>query len=132
MNLYSDLVIGIVAVLVLVRVACRPRPVHRTTAIVLTLVCGALLWANLRPTGWQAELGGVETPETLNPVTKAMFWRGWPLSPCMICLSHGMRFRPDGFEGCALVLDAVLFVVALLATKAICERCLRYLHVRNS
>ena len=131
MNLYSDLVVGIVAVLVLVRIAWQPHPVHRTTAIALTLVCGALLWANLRPTGWQAELGGVETPETLDPVTMAMFWRGWPLTPCTICVAHGMRFHPDGPEGCVLVLDAVLFVAVLLATKTVCERCLRRLQERK-
>jgi hypothetical protein len=132
MNLYIDLCIVLVAVLALVRVARRPHPVHRTTAILLTLICGAMLWVNLRPTGWQAELGRVETPEALDPVTRVMFWRGWPLSPCMICLIHGLRFHPDGLEGCVLVLDGVLFVVALLSTKTVCERCLRRLQERHT
>ncbi|SIO60429.1 hypothetical protein SAMN05444166_6389 [Singulisphaera sp. GP187] len=50
-------VIG-VAFLILIHTARRPQPVHRTTAILLTLLTGILLWANLRPTGWQKEFGG--------------------------------------------------------------------------
>src|SRR4029077_15926572 len=85
-------VIGM-ALLFLLRAARRPHPVHRTTAILLTLLTGVLLWANLRPTGWQEEFGGVDSPLELDPITKAMFWRGWPLSPFMFCLIHGMKFH---------------------------------------
>ena len=53
----------------------------------------------------------------MDPVTKAMFYRGWPLAPFMVCLVHGLRFHSSGVEGCVLVLDGVLFVVALYATK---------------
>ena len=65
-------------------------------------------------------------PEGLDPVTKAMFYRGWPLAPFMVCLVHGLRFHSSGVEGCVLVLDGVLFLVALYATKAACERLLRW------
>jgi|GEM_PF-3749286 len=122
-------VIG-VAVLILIRVARRPQPVHRTTAVLLTLLTGILLWANLRPSGWQEEFGGDTLPE-LDAITRSMFWRGWPLSPCMFCLIHGMRFRPGGIERCVLVFDGFLFVVALFATRAVSERCLRWLQHRN-
>ena len=54
---HIDLCIGLVAVLTLVRAARRPHPVHPTTAILLTLLTGVLLWANLRPTGWQEARG---------------------------------------------------------------------------
>jgi hypothetical protein len=106
MNPLVDLCIGLMAVLALVHVTRRPRPVHRTTAFLLALISGVLLWANLRPTGWQEGLGGVDPPEALDPVTRALFWRGWPLSPCMVCLVHGLRFHPSGVEQCALVLDS--------------------------
>jgi hypothetical protein len=132
MNPLVDLCIGLMAVLALVRVTRRPRPVHRTTAFLLALISGVLLWANLRPTGWQEGLGGVDPPEALDPVTRALFWRGWPLSPCMVCLVHGLRFHPSGVEQCALVLDGVLFAVALLATKTACERRLRRLQERKT
>jgi hypothetical protein len=115
------------ALLILIRAARRPHPVHRTTAIVLTLLTGVLIWANLRPTGWQEEFGGVDTPPELDPITKAMFWRGWPLSPFMVCLIHGMRFHPGGIELCVLVVDGGIFVAALFAAKAMCECCLRWL-----
>jgi hypothetical protein len=116
--------------LLLIRAARRPHPVHRTTAILLTLLTGVLLWTNLRPTGWQEEFGNTVSPLELDPITKAMFWRGWPLSPCTVCLFHGMRFHTNGVQ-CVLVLDGALFVVALFATKAVCERCLRWLQLRN-
>ena len=77
------------AFLIVIHAARRPQPVHRTTAVLLTLVAVILLWANLRPGPWEAEFGGVNPPE-LDVVTRAMFWRGWPLSPCMFCL-----FRPE-------------------------------------
>ena len=127
---HIDLCIGLVAVLALVRAARRPHPVHQTTAILLTLLTGVLLWANLRNSGWQ-EVWNERTPEGLDPVTKAMFYRGWPLAPFMVCLTHGLRFHSSGVEGCVLVLDGVLFLVALYATKAACERLLRWRRHRN-
>jgi hypothetical protein len=123
--------VAVLALLVLIRAVRRPHPVHLATTIVLTLLTGILLWANLRPTVWQEEFGGIDAPRRLDPITKAMFWRGWPLSPCMVCLIHGMKFHSSGVEGCVLVIDGVLFVVALFATKAVCERSLRWLQHSN-
>jgi hypothetical protein len=122
-------VIGM-ALLILIRAVRRPHPVHFATTIALTLLTGILLWANLRPTVWQEDFGGgIDALTGLDPITKAMFWRGWPLSPCMVCLIHGMKFHPSGIEGCVLVLDGALFVVALFATKAVCERSLHWLQL---
>ena len=121
----------IAAILLYSRVTRRPHPVRPATAILLALLACALLWANLRPTGWQAEFGG-DCPPALDPITKAMFWRGWPLSPCMFCLFHGMRFHPSGVEPCVLAFDGLLFVAALLATKTASERCLCWIRQRNS
>src|SRR5262249_5247593 len=89
-------VIGM-ALVILVYVARRPQPVHRSTAVLLTLVTGILLWANLRDSGWEAEFGGT-IAVGLDPITRAMFWRGWPLSPCMFCLFHGMKYHPGSVE----------------------------------
>lgn len=122
---WVDATIILLALMVLFRAVRRPQPVHLTTAALLTLVTGALLWANLRPTGWQREFG-LATPTQLDPIAKAMFWRGWPLSPCMVCLIHGMKFHPSGEQWAVLTFDGVLFVVALFTAKAVCERCLRW------
>ena len=130
MNSFIDLCIGLVAVLMLVRAARRPRPVHPITAILLILLTGVLIWANLRPTALQQDFAGESLPG-LDPVTRAMFFRGWPLAPCMVCLVHGLRFHPNGVEQCVLALDGVLFLVALYATKAACERLLRWRRHRN-
>ena len=90
-----DLCIGLVAVSTLVRATRRPHPVHPTTAILLTLLTGVLLWANLRNSGWQ-EVWNERAPEGLDPVTKAMFYRGWPLATFMICIICFNRFRLGG------------------------------------
>ena len=95
-------------------------------AILLTLVAGTLLWGNLRPTRWQKDLGSLLPPDRLDFVTKGMFFRGWPLSPCMICLYHGMRFHPEeGAVPLALVFDGVAFALALCVVRGVCEFCIR-------
>jgi hypothetical protein len=61
----------VMAFLVLIRAVRRPHPVHLTTTILLTLLTGILLWANLRPTVWQEEFGGgIDAPTGLDPITK--------------------------------------------------------------
>jgi hypothetical protein len=130
--LSGECAVLVMALLVLLRAVRRPHPVHLTTTILLTLLTGILLWANLRPTVWQEDFGGgIDAPTGLGPITKAMFWRGWPLSPCMVCLIHGMRFHPTGIEGGVLVFDGALFLVALFAAKAVCESCFRWLQHRK-
>ena len=126
-----DPCIGLVAVLTLVRVTRRPHPVRLTTAVLLTLLTGVWLWANLRNSGWQ-EVWNEDAPAGLDPLTKAMFYRGWPLAPFIMCRIQHMQFQPSGLEQCVLALDGVLFLVALSATKAVCERLLRWRAGRKS
>jgi len=112
------------AVGVFVALVRRPRPVHPITAILLAMLTGVLLWANLRRNGWPDVWGG-GIHGNLNPVQRAMFWRGWPFCPFMFCRTRGMTYHPDGLELCALIFDGVIFVVALLLAKVVSERCLR-------
>jgi hypothetical protein len=99
---------------------------HPATAVFLLLTAGLLSWANLRETGWQRELGDLEPPAGLDPITQRMFYRGWPLSPFMVCMFHGMKWHPEeGRVHMALALDAIIFVVVLFAVGAICERLFR-------
>ncbi len=114
----------LVAFLVFIRAVRGPHPAHLTTTILLTLLTGILLWANLRPSVWQEVWGGFDTPTELDPITKAMFWRGWPLSPFMICID-GLKYRHVNISFIALVFDGALFLVALFTTKVVCEGCLR-------
>ncbi len=123
---YVDALVALAALGVLVGLVQYPRRVHLATGVLLAMIAGTLLWANLRSTGWQWEFG-LATPTQTDPITKAMFWRGWPLSPCMVCLQHGMRFHPEqSAVQVALVVDGVLFVVALLAVRIACELCFRW------
>ena len=45
--------------------------------------------------------------------------------------SHARKIHPGGGEQCALAFDGFLFVVAIFATKTMCERFLRWLQQRN-
>jgi hypothetical protein len=121
---YVEATIVLLASIVLFIAIRRPKRVHLSTAVILTLVTGILLWANLRPTGWQEEFIA-DTPTDLDAITQSMFWRGWPLSPCMVSLFHGMKFHSDGVEW-VLFFDGILFVMVLIATKAVCERVVRH------
>jgi hypothetical protein len=120
-----DAVVALAAFGTLVGVVRYPRRVHRTTGVLLTLIAVALLWANLRPTGWQKEQG-LGTPSGMDPITEKMFWRGWPLSPFMVCLVHGMKFHPEPpLEQAILVFDGMVFVAVLFAVKGTCAFCFR-------
>jgi len=110
----TDIVITAFAVVILVGVTRTSRPTRPGIVVLLVLLTGGWIWANLRTTGWRG-IWGEGAPDGLDPVTKSMFWRGWPLAPFMICLIHGNRFRPNGAEGLVLVVNLlVLFVVLAL------------------
>jgi hypothetical protein len=84
---------------------CAPVRIHRSTAIALMLVSALLLWANLRPDGWKRitdEYGfRTDNPNeqlestNLDPLTKSLFYRGWPLSPFLFCSGGLTRWHPD-------------------------------------
>jgi hypothetical protein len=109
-------------IVVFVAVAPRRRPVGSITSFCLALITGAWVWANLRDSGWQ-ELFNEDAPEGLDLITRAMFYRGWPLAPVMICLVHGMRFRPNGLEGLTLVFDCLVLFLVLCLARFVSERC---------
>jgi hypothetical protein len=74
---YADAVVILAAVVYVVALMEYPRRVHPLTGILLTLVAGALLWANLRPTRWEKEFG-TRPPAELDPVARSLYYRGWP------------------------------------------------------
>jgi hypothetical protein len=83
------------ALIILVAVARRLRPVRPITVFFLALLTGAWIWANLHDFGSEEEWGN-DFPEGLDPVTKAVFYRGWPLAPFMLCLVYFNRFHAGG------------------------------------
>jgi hypothetical protein len=113
------------AVVILASVARRPFPVRSITLCILALLTGAWIWANLRASGWQ-EVLNEGAPAGLDPVTKAMFYRGWPLAPFMVCIIYFNRFQPSGLEGSVLVIDWVVLFVGLFLARFVCERCARW------
>ena len=120
---YVDAVVALAAFAVLVGILRYPRRVHLATGILLTLIAVIYLWANLRPTGWRREWN-TGPPVQLYPITKAMFWRGWPVCPFMFAEYRHMTFISGG-EG-ALVFDGLFYALILFAVKAACERCFRH------
>jgi hypothetical protein len=128
---HVDATFGLLALLFLVRALRRPKPVTLTTGVFVTIIAGVLLWANLRPTVWQGRWD-LEAPSQLDPITEKMFWRGWPISPWMLCPLRHMVLDPDGrFVGGALVVDAILYVIAVSATKVLSEESLGWLKRRR-
>ncbi len=122
---YVDAVVILAGIVVAVGVMEYPRRVRPVTAILLTLVTGMLLWANLRQTGWQAALNEVP-PGGLDPLARSMFYRGWPLYPFATCPVHGMRF--DASEVGVywiLALNGLVFVSVLIAVRGVGEFCFR-------
>jgi len=126
---YVDAVVALAAIVVLVGIMEYPRRVHLLTGILLTLVAGILLWANLRTERHWGSL----TPNQLDPVAKSMldpmaesmFFRGWPFCPCMVCPISGWKFYPSELGVYdILVLDGIVFVAALFVTRGICGLCL--------
>ena len=108
------------AIVTLAAVARSKHPVRPTTAAFLALLTGGWIWANLRDSGWQDVLNE-DTPAKLDPVTKAMFWRGWPLAPVMICETYFNRLQPSGIEGVALIFNWLVLLVILSLAKFVCK-----------
>jgi hypothetical protein len=112
------------AVVILVAVARWKRPVRPITAFILALLTAAWIWANLHDFGWKEEWGN-DVPDGLNPVTEAMFYRGWPVAPFMLCLIERNRFQASGLEEMVLVFDWLVLFLALCLARLVCERCSR-------
>lgn len=114
----------VLAIVILVAVARWKRPVRPITAFILGLITAAWIWANLHDFGWEEEWGN-DFPDGLNPFTKAMFYRGWPVAPFMICLIERNRFQASGLEEVVLVFDWLVLFLALVLARFVCERCCR-------
>lgn len=112
-----DVLVAAIALLTYIVVQRRPLPAHLTATIVLALLTGFWIWANLRPTVWQRDFGDQRPPAGLDPITSGMFYRGWPLSSCWFSLFHGMRFQADILQPMALVFDWLVLVVALMLAR---------------
>jgi hypothetical protein len=122
---YADAFVILIGVVITVGVMEWPRRVCVASGILLTLVAGTLLWANLRITGWQKQFRMLP-PDHLDRVAKSMFYRGWPWSPCVTCLVHGMRF--DASEAgvyVTFVFDGIVSSAALCLVRWVCEFCCR-------
>ena len=126
---YVDAVVIVAGTVVVVGIIMEyPRRVHLATGILLVVVAGLLLWANLRATGLQKEFNGLPPEQLeLGPVATSMFYRGWPVSPCTVCKTGGGMPHPqDAVVRFALVIDGVVFSVALLVARRVCELCFRW------
>ena len=122
---YVDAAITLTALTLLLAVIRCPPQAHWVTGILLTAVATLMLWANLRPTGWESQFDQ-QLPNELDPVTKTMFWRGWPVCPWTLCEWRHMALDAErSLPEAALALNGVVFLAALFAAKAACGRCLR-------
>lgn len=54
------------------------QAVLRGRGLLVLAVTLLLVWTNLRDVGWSAALGDAKPPPETDPLTTAMFYRGWP------------------------------------------------------
>lgn len=109
----------------------RLPTIHLATGLIMVPTAGLLVWANLQESRAAHDLGH-DVPPELDPVTGYFFYRGWPLSPCWFCLTHGMRFRPDGSPlWLILVLDLVVAGLVLFAVAFLCNWIIEWLRSRG-
>ena len=118
---YVDATIVLAAVAFLVRVMRRPRRVHSATGVILMTVTATLLWANLRQDRSLMALFPQDI-KNVDSVTRIMFFRGWPLCPCLFALGNLSVLDGSGC-GLALLVDAAVFAIAIVGTKALFEWC---------
>jgi hypothetical protein len=89
--------------------------------VIQVAVAGLLLWANSR-TGSGAVRTRLKPPDELWPLGKELFYRGWPLSPWMVCSFHGGRWHPEeDFIWLTLVYDAVIAVLLILVLSLLID-----------
>lgn len=93
----------------------------------LVAVGGILLWLNLRIPGPVAEAFNTNRPpEDVDPITKFLFFRGWPFTPCEYCYFSLSGWHPDGYVQLAAFADVLIFVLVLAITSVTCEWCCRF------
>jgi hypothetical protein len=108
---------------------------HSLTVIIMLLAIGPLLRLNMNPpTDWKKELvnNQREAPENLNPITRAMFYKGCPVSPCQFCVFHGMKWHPEESHlvDLPLLINLCVLVVVGLFTGILAEWCIRRIKAR--
>ena len=111
---YMGVVIALAVILLVVGITHYPRCVHPLTRVAVAVMAAALLSLNLSPTKLEELRLKAPPPYDLDPVSKAMFYRGWPVAPWM-SVSHG--------GGWAMVFDCLFCVAVLFAVKVACEQC---------
>jgi hypothetical protein len=104
--------------------------VHPVTFVVGAIAVFVLLWLNTHPpTDWKRETANnqLAPPVSLNLLGKTMFYKGWPLSPCVFCNFRGMRWDPDdvGTVYLILLLDFLVLVLVAVASGLLCEWLIR-------
>jgi hypothetical protein len=98
---------------------------HRLTIIALAVVAGALLWANWResPLAREWALG---PPQECGAVAQHLYVRGWPFSPWMFAIVHGLRAHlEEGVLWLVLLVDAILAFVTLSSVAYLMELAIR-------
>jgi hypothetical protein len=109
---------------------------HYLTVIIVIIAVCPLLWLNTHPpTDWKLLTANnqLHPPKTLDPLSKAMFYKGWPLSPCMFCSLRNLRWDPDDVGGVyfALLIDIGVILVVGVVSGLISEFCIRRFQKRK-
>src|SRR6266436_4783196 len=94
--------------------------IHRATIIGMTVVGLLLLWLNMRTPEWAKAYNTNSPPEDVDPLTRLLFFRGWPFTPCGYCVLSG-KWHTDRYAQMAAMADVAVFLLAVVTTGMICE-----------
>jgi hypothetical protein len=88
---------------------------RRGTIGLLVAVGAILLWLNLRTPVWLAEyhIRPNRPPENVDLITRFLFFRGWPWTPCLYCAGGLSTWDPDVYVQLAAWGDVLVLVLTL-------------------
>ncbi len=99
--------------------------IHLPTYFFLFVLVFYFGWANFRQTDWK-DLTKLNEPEELGSVGKWIFFRGWPFSPFMFCVSHGGHWHLDeGFSELAFFYNLIIVILVVFIIGFVFEWFLR-------
>ncbi len=101
--------------------------IQTITVSALFAAGGVLLWLNMQIPDRIANLHNINrTPDEIDPLTKLLFYRGWPFHPSDYCVFGLSNAHPDWKVQLAAFMDVIIFLFALTITGVVFEVCCRY------
>jgi hypothetical protein len=104
---------------------------HRRTYLAMVAIAIPLVWLNLRINPEARSAFNIDNaPNDVDPVTRFLFFRGWPFTPCMYCFLSG-KWHPDATVQMAAFADLLILIGGVIIVGFIYEWYFRRRHGRG-